>query len=91
MSIKDLSIFLLMSSPISFFGDLKFLSYRSFTCLVRIIPRYFVVLEVVVRSVILLISFSVHVSFVHRRATEFCYVFELIFLLLFFVCLVLVF
>ena len=33
------SFHLLRSSSISFFRDLKFLSYRSFTCLVRVTPR----------------------------------------------------
>jgi hypothetical protein len=35
---------LLRSSSISFFRNLKFLSYRSFTCLVRVrvTPRYFI-------------------------------------------------
>ena len=33
------SFHLLISSPISFFKDLKFLSYMSFTCLVRVTPR----------------------------------------------------
>ena len=36
------SFHLLRSSPISFFRDLKFLSYRSFTCLVRVTPRHII-------------------------------------------------
>ena len=35
------SFHLLRSSSISFFRDLKFLSYRSFTCLVRVTPKIF--------------------------------------------------
>ena len=33
---------LLRSSWVSFFKDLKFLSYQSLTCLVRVKPRYFI-------------------------------------------------
>jgi hypothetical protein len=33
---------LLRSSTISFFRDLKFLLYRSFICLFRVTPRYFI-------------------------------------------------
>jgi hypothetical protein len=37
----DRSFHLLRSSSISFFRDLKFLSYRSFTCLVIVAPRLY--------------------------------------------------
>ena len=40
------SFHLLRSSSISFFRDLKFLSYRSFTSLVRVTPRYFILKNV---------------------------------------------
>jgi hypothetical protein len=56
---------------ISFFKDLKFLSYRSFTCLSRATPRYFILFVAVVKGVVSLISFSTHLSFVYRRATDF--------------------
>lgn len=36
------SFHLLIPSSISFFKDSKFLSYRSFTCLVRVTPRYII-------------------------------------------------
>jgi hypothetical protein len=62
---------LLISSFISFFKNLKFLSYRSFICIVRLILRYFLLFQVIVKGVISLISFSVYLSFVYRRVTDF--------------------
>ena len=59
------------SSSIDFFKDLKFLSYRLFTCLVRVTPRYFIVFEAIVKGVDSLISFSAHLSFACRRAADF--------------------
>jgi hypothetical protein len=46
---------LLRSSSISFFRDLKFLSYRSFTCLVRVTPKYFILFVALVKGVVSLI------------------------------------
>jgi hypothetical protein len=69
------SFHLLKSSLISFFRDLKFLSYRSFTCLVRLILRYFILFVTIVKGVVSLISFSACLSFVYRKATD---LFELI-------------
>ena len=67
------SFHLLISSPISFFKDLKFLSYRSLTCLVRVKPKYFFILfEVIVKGVVSLISFLIYLSFVYRRNTDLC-------------------
>ena len=70
------SFHLLIYSLISFFKDLKLLSYRSFTCLVRVIPRYSILFVAILKGFVYLISFSSHLSFVYRRATDF--VFELI-------------
>jgi hypothetical protein len=53
-----------ISSSIYFFRDLKFLSYRSFTCLVRVTPRYFILFVAIEKGVISLISFSAHLLFV---------------------------
>ena len=50
--------------------DLKFLSYRSFTCLVSVTPRYFMLFVAIVKGVISLISFSVCLSFEYRKATD---------------------
>ena len=43
-SMGDLSIFCYLCQFLSFFKDLEFLSYRSFTCLLRVIPTYFMLL-----------------------------------------------
>ena len=51
---------------------MKFLSYKSFMSLVRVPPRYFTLFEATVRGIIFLISFSVHLSFVYKKATDFC-------------------
>jgi hypothetical protein len=66
---------LLRPSSISFFRDLKFLSYRSFTCLVRVTPRYFILFVTTVKGLISLISFSELSSLEYRKATD---LFELI-------------
>jgi hypothetical protein len=52
------SFHLLRSSSISFFRDLKFLLYRYFTSLVRVIPRYFILFVTIVKGVVSLIFFS---------------------------------
>jgi hypothetical protein len=54
----------LLRSSISFFRDLKFLSYKYFTSLVRLTPRYFILFVTIVKSVVSLISFSACLSFV---------------------------
>ena len=64
-----------MSSSISFFKDLKFLSYKFSTCLVRVTPRYFMLFVAIVKGDDSLISFSALLSSEYRRAT---YFFELI-------------
>ena len=65
------SLHFLVSSSLSFFKDLKFLSYKSFTCLVRVTPRYFMLFVAVVKGDVSLISFSAHLSSVYRRDTDF--------------------
>ena len=65
------SFHFLVSSSISFFKDLKFLSCKSFTCLVRVTPRYFMLFVAIVKDDVSLISFSAHLSSVHRRVTDF--------------------
>ena len=46
------SFHILKSFSISFFRDLKFLSYRSFTCLVTVSPRYFILFVVIVKGIV---------------------------------------
>jgi hypothetical protein len=42
--------FYFLSFSVSFFMDLKFLSYRSFSCLARVIPIYFILLMTIIRG-----------------------------------------
>ena len=65
------SFHFLVSSSISFFKNLKFLSSRSFTSLVRVTPRYFMLFVAIVKGDVSLISLSAFSSFVYRRATDF--------------------
>jgi len=53
---------LLISLLNSFFSDLNFLSYRTFTYLVIIAPRDFMLFMVIVKSMVSLTSFSAHLS-----------------------------
>ena len=68
------SFHFLISSSISYFRDLKFLSYRSFPCLVRVTPRYFVLFVTIVKGIVFLISFSACLSFVWRKDNWFVWV-----------------
>jgi len=47
----------------NFFRDLKFLSYRFFTCLVQVTASYFILFGTIVKGVISLISFSACLPF----------------------------
>ena len=69
------SFHIMKSSSISFFRDLNFLSCRSFTCLVRVTPRYYILFVTVVMGVVSVISFSVHLFLEYRKSTN---LFELI-------------
>ena len=64
------SFHLLRSPLIPSFRDFKFLSYRSFTCLVRVTGRYFILFVIIVKVVISLISFSACLSFEYKKATD---------------------
>ena len=65
------SFHFLVSSSISFFKDLKFLSNRSFTSLARVTPRYFMLFVAIVKGDVSLISLSASLFFVYRRTTDF--------------------
>lgn len=67
------SFHLLLSSSASFFKDLKNLSYRFFTCLSRVNPRCFILFLAIVNSIVSLISFSSHLSFVYKRVIDFSF------------------
>ena len=64
------SFHFLRSSLISFFSNLKFLSYRSFTCLVRVTSKYFILFVTIVNDVVYLISYSASLYFEYRNATD---------------------
>ena len=67
-SMGDLFIFwYLLQRYLSFFKDLKFLSYRSFTFLDSVTPRYFKLFVYAVKGDISLIPFSDHLSFVYKK------------------------
>ena len=59
----------LRSASISFFRAMKFFSHRSFTCLIRVTQRYFILFLAIVKGVISLISFSVCLSFEYTLQT----------------------
>jgi hypothetical protein len=63
------SFHLVRCSLISFFEDFKFLLNRSFTCLVRVTPRYSILFVTILKDAISLISLSAHLSFDYRKAT----------------------
>ena len=57
---------------LSVFGFFQFSEYRSFVCLVRFIPRYFILFVAVISRIVSLISL-LHISLlVYRNARDFC-------------------
>jgi hypothetical protein len=65
------SFHLLVSPSNPFFNVLMFVSHKSLTCLVRVIPR-FLFFESIVKDTVSLMSFSVPLSLVYLKATRFC-------------------
>ena len=67
LPIYDHGIFFhLYVSSISFINVLQFLTYKSFTFLVKFIPRYFILSDAIVNRIVLASLI------VHRNATDFC-------------------
>ena len=64
------SFHFLVYSLSSLFKDLKFLLNRSFTSLVSVIPRYFLLFVSIVDGDVYLISFSASLSFVYKRTAD---------------------
>jgi hypothetical protein len=64
-----------LRSSISFLRDLKLLSFRSFTCLVRVTPGYFILFVAIMKGVVSLITYSACLFYELRKATD---LFELI-------------
>jgi hypothetical protein len=58
------ALYFLRSSLISFLRDSKFLSYTSFTCLVRVTPRYCILFLTIEKGVVSLIFFSAGFTFI---------------------------
>jgi hypothetical protein len=63
---------LVRSSLTYFFRDLKFLSYRSFSCLLRVASRYFILFVAIVKGIVSLISFLACLFFESRKTTKIC-------------------
>jgi hypothetical protein len=59
-----------MSSSISLFIGLEFSLKRSLISFVKCIPRYFIVFEAIVNGIVSLISFSVCMLLLYRKATD---------------------
>ena len=62
---------LFVTCSISFFGVLEFLEYRSFTSLVRFIPRYFILFVAIVNVIVFSISLSVSSLLANKNAIDF--------------------
>ena len=56
-----------LTSWISFFRDLKFLSYRVFTYLIRVTPRYFILFVTILKDIISIMCFPANLSFEQKR------------------------
>lgn len=65
------SFHLLIVFLISFFSDLSFQSYKSFTCLVSF-SKYFLLFLAIVKDIVSLIFFSVYLLFLYMKTTDFC-------------------
>lgn len=61
---------LLISSSIFFLQNLNFLLYKSFWCLLRVTPNSLLLFVATVKGDVSLISFSVLLLFVYKRATD---------------------
>ena len=67
-----ISFHLFMLSSNSFISVLQFSVYRSFTSLVKFIPRYFILFDVIISGIVFLISLSNSSLLMYRNATYFC-------------------
>ena len=66
-----ISFHLFVSFSISFINISQFSVLRSFTSLVKFIPRYFILLDAIPDGIVSLISFFVCLLLVYRNATDF--------------------
>ena len=70
MNMVGICFHLLVSSSVSFFSVLEFSEYRSFSSLVRIIPRYVIVFIAIVNGIVFLISLSFSLFLAYKNATD---------------------
>ena len=66
------SFHLFVSSSVLFINVLESAVYRSFASLVKFIPRYFMLLDVIINRIGFLISLSESSLLVYRNATDLC-------------------
>uniref|UniRef100_A0A9L0TR88 Uncharacterized protein n=1 Tax=Equus caballus TaxID=9796 RepID=A0A9L0TR88_HORSE len=69
IDVHGISFHFFMSSLISFNYVLKFSLYRSFTSLVKFIPRYFILFVAIINGIV---SLSISSLLEYRNATDFC-------------------
>ena len=67
----SMCFYLYVSSSISCFSVLSFSKYRSFTSMVRLIPRYFILFEAIVNGIVFLIFLSVSSLLAYKNTTDF--------------------
>ena len=67
-----ISFHLFVLFSVSFIIVLLFSQYRSFTSLVKFIPRYFILFDEIVNGIVFLISHSDRLLLVYRNVTDFC-------------------
>ena len=67
-----ISFHLFVQSSVYFISVLQFSEYKSFTSLVRFIPRYFILFDGSVNGIVFLIYLSDISLLVYRNATDFC-------------------
>jgi len=70
--VHDIASHLFESSLISFFSVLTFLECKSSASLVKFIPEYFILFDVLVNNIISLISLPDLLLLVYRNASDFC-------------------
>ena len=66
-----ISLYLFVSSSISFTNILQISEYSSFASLVKFIPRYFILYDAIVNGIASLISLSDSLMFIYGNATDF--------------------
>ena len=63
---------LFVFSPISFTIVLQLSVYRSYTPLVKFIPKYSIVFNAIINEIVFFISFSDNSLLVYKNTTDFC-------------------